>query len=451
MESNPRQTAIVSIDTPGHFAVQLELAKDFASQGYSVIALVSAPVQIQFLQYVSSQDIDSVRRGPNNLGFTLYERIKIRLRGSRLVSLRTSWLLFELSLVDNQDQNQKFLTKLLPFADTWRSLGRNDQGKILVWPEFNFFYGHLSVYRLANKSGFFQAIYTYSLVNDKEWTLALSKDSRRTKDSVSNRLIDRFFPEWTRSSHSLRIRLPLSFPIVSKLVGFTTYNPWLQGAIRSLPIFTPDTFTLNYLIESGYDSSHIFVGGMPKGADLLELRSSHLAARRAQKRKRPSVVVALPPDQTSDPTGIAYQLLLNKTIFETVSELQSQADFAFVFHPRLSETSRNVLIQREIVVLNEDVAKAVAKADIYVACSSATLRIAEALGVQAIDYDIYSFGYQDFKAARVVRAADDASDFRKALLALLAAPVEYPMDQSISGNPVQAMIGMAFAKLGSKS
>ena len=451
MESTQRPTAILAIDTPGHFAVQLEMAKEFALQGFSVIALVNAPAEIHFLRYLSSQQVESGRPRPYNLVSKLYYQIKSRLRGSRLLSLRTSWLLFELSPDDKQVQNQKFSAKLLPFAATWRSLARNDKGKILIWPELNYFYGHLSVYGLAKKSGFFQAIYTYSLVNEKEWLLALSKDSRRTKDSIANRFVDRYFAAWVRLDHSLRIRLPLSFPVLAKLVGYTTYNPWLPGAIKSVPIFAPDTFTLNYLRDSGYESSHIFIGGMPKGTDLLELRTSYLAAKGTQKSKRPSVVVALPPDQTSDPTGLAYHSLLNKTIFATVTEMQNLADFAFVFHPRLSETSRSALIQRGIVVLNQDLAKAVAECDVYVACSSATLRIAEALGVQAIDYDIYKFGYQDFEAARVVRAADDASNFRSAILALLDNSVEYEMDQKIAGNPVKSIIQMALAKPGPKS
>lgn len=449
MESAQRPTAILAIDTPGHFAVQLDLAKEFALQGFTVIALVNAPAEIQFLHYVTGRRIESGRLGSRNLGHKLYDRIKSRLRGSRFVSLKTSWQLFELPLGGNQ--NQKFATKRLPFSATWRSLSRSNKVKILVWPEFNFFYGHLVVYRLAKNAGVFQAIYTYSLVNEKEWLLSLSKDFRRTKHSLANMFIDRFFSGWTRLGHGFRIRLPLSFPLLSKLVGYTTYNPWLSGANKTVPIFTPDSFTFKYLLDSGYDSSHIHVGGMPRGANLLELRSSYLAARRTESSKRPSVVVALPPDQTSDSTGFAYQSLLNKTIFETATELLNLADFAFVFHPRISETSKSALIQKGIVVL-EDVAKAVAECDIYVACSSATLRIAEALGVPAIDYDLYALGYKDFEAAQVVRAANDASNFRNVMLALLThPPFGYEMDQKIAGNPVQAIIQMSLENLSQQS
>lgn len=451
MASAQHPTAIVAIDTPGHFAVQLDLAKEFALQGFTVIALVNAPAEIQFLHYVTGRRIESGRLRANNFGRRqLYDRIKSRLRGSRFVSLKTSWQLFELSLGGNQ--NQKFSAKRLPFAATWSSLGRSDKAKILVWPEFNYFYNHLVVYRLAKRTGVFQVIYTYSLVNEKEWLLSLSKDRRRTKRSLENIFIDRFFSAWMRLGHGFRIRLPLSFPLLSKLVGYTTYNPWLPGANKTLPIFTPDSFTFKYLIDSGYDSSHIHVGGMPRGANLLELRSSYLAARRTESRKRPSVVVALPPDQTSDSTGFAYQSLLNKTIFETATELLNLADFAFIFHPRISETSKSALIQKGIVVL-EDVARAVAECDIYVACSSATLRIAEALGVPAIDYDLYALGYKDFEAAQVVRAANDASNFRNVMLALLTHPplFGYEMDQKISGNPVQAIIQMSLENLSQQS
>lgn len=303
MASAQHSTVVVAIDTPGHFAVQLDLAKEFALQGFTVIALVNAPAEIQFLQYVTGRPIESGRLGANNLGHKLYDRIKSRLRGSRFVSLKTSWQLFELSPGGYQDQNEKFATKRLSFDATWRSLARSNKAKILVWPEFNFFYGHLVVYRLAEKTGVFQAIYTYSLVNEKEWLLSLSKDLPRTKQSLENIFIDRFFPAWMRLGHGFRIRLPLSFPLLSKLVGYTTYNPWLPGANKTVPIFTPDSFTFKYLIDSGYDSSHIHLGGMPKGTDLLELRTSYLASKGTQKSKIPSVVVALPPDQTPDPTG----------------------------------------------------------------------------------------------------------------------------------------------------
>lgn len=106
------------------------------------------------------------------------------------------------------------------------------------------------------------------------------------------------------------------------------------------------------------------------------------------------------------------------------------------------------MIETGIVVLHEDLARVVAESDIYVACSSATLRIAEALGVHAIDYDIYALGYQDFEAARVVRTANDVGKFRNVVLDVIANPVAYEMDHNIASNPVQAIIQMALAKQG---
>lgn len=302
-----------------------------------------------------------------------------------------------------------------------------------------FFYGHLKIFNLASSADLAQVIYPYSLVNEKEWILAFSKNSMMTKNSIVNRSLDLLFPEWTRSTNGIRVRLPFRFAVLSKLTKFLTYNPWLQGANLSIPIFAPDKFTFKYLVSSGYDPAHLHLGGVPSGKELAQARRRYLNNSKNTKTKKPLVTIALPPDQTSDTTGMEYRGLLRALIFEPCAALAENCTFAFVLHPRINGPTKDWLKSLEVKILNGSLAERIAESDIYIACASATLRIAEALAVPAIDYDIYDFGYQDFSESRVVQVASNPDELKLLVKKLLLDSAAFEIDLTIELNPTDAI------------
>lgn len=429
-------SVVLVMDTPGHFTSQLALAKEFCKSGHRVLALISSPAAVAFLDKVApGHDLDA-RPSVKIKGSTFMTQLIKRARGSGLAILSNSWQFFTLTISGEDNHLRCLTTKPVAFGRIWRELSLQKKTTLLVWPEINFFYGHLWIFRLAKRVKAHQAIYPFSLVNEKEGLLYLSKSALRTRNSLSNQILDVFFSPWTRIRNGKRVRLPLRFLILSAFVGYKTYNPWLPGANSDIPIITPDSFTFRYLADSGYEASHLFIGGMPRGDELVAQRSKHILESTNSYKRKPRVLIALPADQTFDLPGVSFRKLLEDKIFSQILPLASIADFSFALHPRLDQESKEWLLAMRLKLINEDLATSIARCDVYVACSSATLRIAESLGVPAIDYDIYSFGYEDFANSRFVQSASDGIELQDLLISLATHQQEAEIDFEVAHNPI---------------
>ena len=432
------KVAIFIMDTPGHFSTQLSLAQDFADLGFETMALINNRAMPEFLELMETKGYELKPR-QNSAPKSFRDIFNIPRLG--IFSNGNTWNFFSIPGLDPRETgSQQAQLRKLGFRVVWKSISRSYRKSLLIWPEFNFFYGHLRIFREAVKAKVSQSIYPYSLVNEKEWLLALGQEQDRTRHGILNRIMDMAFPEWTRLANGIKIRLPLRFLIQARVVNYLTYNPWLAGANLSIPIFTPDSFTFSYMQKAGYNSDHLHMGGMTGGEILIRTRQSSLNQKRNSKDRKPLVLVALPPDQTSDVSGQEFKTLISSTILEPASLLTEVANVQFVLHPRLETKTKTWLESLGLNMAQGQLPALIARSDLYVACASATLRIAESLGIPAINYDVYNLRYGDFDDATSVRFADKPDRFVSLANDLLQMSSEQPWDRNLMNSPAESIV-----------
>jgi hypothetical protein len=432
------KASIFIMDTPGHFSSQLSLAKEFAELGFETLALINNAVLAEFLELMRGQGYVAPAMPKPASQLMLTRFIPTR---QKVLSMGNTWNFFRIpSLEKEKSKFNQAQIQNLDYTSTWKRISRANKSSIFVWPEFNFFYGHLGIFRTLTKAKISQAIYTYTLVNEEEWKVAFGKSVARTRDGLVNRIIDLAFPAWTRFSGGKKIRLPIQFPIAATLAQYHTYNPWLAGANLSIPIFTPDSFTFRYLQGAGYDSIHLHIGGMTGGEKLIKTRQSILNQKVNSKGRKPLVLVALPPDQTSDESGLEFRNLIKSTILDPASRLDELANVQFVLHPRLGRATRTWVESLGLKITQGELPPLIASSNLYVACASATLRVAESLGVPALNYDVYRLGYGDFEGAKCVETTETPSQFERLIRNKLKQSEAHEIDMAIGINPVEALL-----------
>lgn len=282
----------------------------------------------------------------------------------------------------------------------------------VIYPEINFFYQHIPFFGLMKSLGAKQIIVPFSLVNELEGLTALSKQTKRVKPSIQNKIVDRLYPLWVRTFRNKKVRMPLKYIISSSIHQYITYNPWLPGANLDVPILIPDRFTGEYLKAAGYDSRHLLQGGTISGKTLLDNRKK----RTHELTQNPShikVLVAIPPNEL----GYSVNEFVSKIVEPIIRPIQRVAKVKLIvcLHPRTSQLERVEIQKLGLKLTGEDTETAISKTDVYVACSSATLRVSESLGIPSVNYDIYNFGYDDFTQAKNIASANSQTEYERCL------------------------------------
>ena len=307
----------------------------------------------------------------------------------------------------------------------------------VIYPEINFFYQHIPLFGLMKSLNAKQFIVPFSLVNELEGLTALSKQASRVKISIQNKIVDWIYPSWVRGFQNRKVRMPLKHVISSSIHRYTTYNPWLPGANLEVPILTPDRFTLEYLKAAGYDSKQLLQAGSVFGKILLSNRKQR-TRELAQNPSHIKVLVAIPPNEM-DHSVSEYVSKIVEPIIRPILRI-SKAELTACLHPRTSQLERLEIQALGLKITEEDTETAISKSDVYVACSSATLRVSESLGIPSVNYDIYNFGYDDFVQAKNIVSVNSQRDYERSLKCIVLGGLVGDLDEYISLDLVENIL-----------
>jgi hypothetical protein len=307
----------------------------------------------------------------------------------------------------------------------------------VIYPEINFFYQHIPFFGLMKSLQAKQIIVPFSLVNELEGLTALSKQANRVKLSIQNIIVDWIFPSWVRSFQSRRVRMPLKHVISSSIHRYATYNPWLPGANLEVAILTPDRFTLEYLKAAGYDSKQLLQAGSIFGKILLSNRKQR-TRELSQDPSHTKVLVAIPPNEM-DRSISEFVSKIVEPIIRPILRI-SKAELTACLHPRTSQLERLEIQALGLKITGEDTETAISKSDVYVACSSATLRVSESLGIPSVNYDIYNFGYDDFVQAKNIVSVNSQRDYERCLKSIVLGGLVGDLDEDISLDLVEKIL-----------
>lgn len=435
-------------NTPAHLPSQLRIAHALSNKGLKVYLLIQAGNADNIMDSHSFPEKlrENIAHGSwrRTIGkLSTLDRKSSLEQGSlkrfiallRILLINPKWKIIPIGS-NSSEESQRPADSERPFLRGFssnRTLKRRLTGYVVtvVYPEMNFFYGHFPLYGKMKRLNARQVIVPFSLVNESEGVKAMRSQKSKTENSISNLIVDAFFPSWVRKFEDKKIRIPLSFALSARRNNYRTYNPWLPGASLDMQVLIPDTFTYDYLVRAGYNPKQLKKAGTIQGRELVANRIERV--RTVSEKPRPlRILVAIPPNELRHIDRDFSRLILEPLLMPILQF--PKVEVIASMHPRASFSERSTVSELVKEITDADTEIAISRSDIFVASSSATLRISESLGVPSINFDIYKFGYGDYDFANHVVTVTDQGNYGKELKRLIEKAPNLQFDEVLARN-----------------
>jgi hypothetical protein len=268
--------------------------------------------------------------------------------------------------------------------------------------------------------------YTISTAREPaEWVVSRPEyEADYSLARVANRATALAFPPWTYDHEGRDIlRLPAHIIWPLELLGQAPPAPWIycNGVSRAVAVESPQMEDV-YLGE-GLPRERLRVTGALYHDILARQTAERVARRRALldelglPQAARLVVCAVPPNiPLAERPGIEFRSHREAVEF-MLRPLAAMRDTVTLvsLHPTLPRESMRWIEELGVRISPRDVAELIPLADLYVACISATIRMAIICGVPVVNYDFLQFHYSDYDRAGGVRTLYSREDYRAEL------------------------------------
>ncbi|EFL50831.1 hypothetical protein DesfrDRAFT_2407 [Solidesulfovibrio fructosivorans JJ]] len=307
---------------------------------------------------------------------------------------------------------------------------------LIILPEDNFFFRGNFIVRAAHLNAVPVAIVPFTIVNTLEWAEAFFNVSAYQADRGWNRLFAKAFPHWVLEHRGRQLIFPAIYVLGSEYFGMTPDVPWLISSGHTDALAAESQFMVDYYIRAGIRRDKIRLTGALSDDTLFfhlserDRQCKKLGARCGIEMKDKIVLIALPPDQfttenwKNDEFDCYDTLIL--FLVGVVTELSGNNFTVLInLHPRITLEKVACLANCGATIVMEPIERLVPLADLYVAVTSATIRLAISCGVPVVNYDAYQYNYDDFKGLSGVCEVRSKQEYRAILNSLLNDPQFY--------------------------
>lgn len=299
--------------------------------------------------------------------------------------------------------------------------------RLLVVAEDTVEYATAALIRAAHERGAPAAILPFTVSTAEEPAETYAGARRFQVAGVGNRLLARFRPSWAHTHRGRRlVRQPAPRALALEMFGLAPPRPWTVHSGRADRIAVESPRMLELYRREGLAEETLVLTGAPYD-DVLAAAKAEAGPRRAALAaeldldpSRPLVVSALPPDQMGSRAEACEFASYAALVSAWVDALAASGDWNVVLtaHPRVRPGELDLPARGRVRLVTRDTASLVPLADLFVASASATIRWAIATGVPVVNYDVYRYGYGDYRECRGVIGADGREAFGRALRSL---------------------------------
>jgi hypothetical protein len=278
---------------------------------------------------------------------------------------------------------------------------------------------------MARHHGVRSTIVPYTISNTAEFAESyVNFAPYQLRTSPQNRTVARLFPAWMLDYKGKQfLRSNFTKIVAVEQLGLAPPNPWLLNSGYADAIAVESDAMYDYYRAAGIPASQLVTTGSLVD-DVLASALADAAARRrcllsgfGRGDDRPFLLCGLPPDQnTFDRLGCEFK------DFDDLLEfwgdcLAGLKDWNVVVrpHPKTPAERIDLLRRKGLAVSYDDTATLVPLCDLYVASVSATIRWAVACGKPVLNYDVYQYGYEDYRGLGGVLLVNSRDEFRCAL------------------------------------
>lgn len=293
---------------------------------------------------------------------------------------------------------------------------------LLIMAEDSIDYGLYIIIKAGKSVGIPTVIVPFTIANASEpaETFFHNPDHIVSK-SIINRLVASLCPRWVYCYKGRKLlRLPVYDIVALELSGLAPRRPWTYNSEETSVIATENEYMLQYYQKEGLPAERLVLTGalsddvLARGVlDAETLRTNFYRDLDLPERRR-MLLCALPPSQFPRECEFQNYEELLRFWCDCLNELQ-EWNVIVRPHPRIATQEVESLKQFGIIITQKDTASLIPLCDLYVASVSATIRWAIACGKPVVNYDVYRFGYSDYKDSRGVTTVNSKEAFVSAL------------------------------------
>ncbi|WED41890.1 hypothetical protein [Legionella cardiaca] len=292
--------------------------------------------------------------------------------------------------------------------------------KLMVFPEHNLFYFTQIFVYFGRKYNIPSIIVPFTIANTLEWAEAFYDDPSRSLEQVYNRICADAFPHWVHVYKGRPLILPVEIVLLHEMLKITPKNPWLlnSGDIDFLAL--ESDAMKDYYVTAGIEEKHLRATGALCNDDLYfrlqqaEIHRKALYESLNFTSDKPMILCALPPDQCASRKKFIEFEDFEETVRFVISELSKyseQYNIVINLHPRIKPSSVDYINEYPVKIFYGDIAEVIPLSAIYMAVSSATIRMAITCGIPVINYDLYRYRYDDYANLDGVLTLFDKKEF----------------------------------------
>jgi len=307
---------------------------------------------------------------------------------------------------------------------------------LILMPESNLFYNSHLFIQLGHRHKIPVAVVPYTIPNVLEWAEAFVNKVSFRADKGMNRAIATAFPHWVLEYKDRRLILPSVHVLGCEYFDIVPPIPWLINSGDSDAIAAESHFMFEHYLHAGVQKEKIhFTGALSddKIFILLKERDLHLrelAERLDFKIREKVILIGLPPDQFGGGKRQGcefntYEELIHFMVSTVISLSGSKATVLINLHPRIKHDDVIWLLTLGAKIIDQPIESLVPLADIYIAVSSATIRLGISSGIPVINYDAYQYNYDDYTGLAGVCEVKFKHDYENILVALINEPLFY--------------------------
>ena len=251
-------------------------------------------------------------------------------------------------------------------------------------------------------------------------------DSNFSLEKPFNRFAGWLWPKWKKlHKGKWLVRVPALQIFARQWLCTDPPLPWVSSSTRADAIAVESEAMRDYYLRCGIDQKYLFETGSlanDKMAIILKNKDWHksdLIRNLNLDIKKKVILTALPPDSLYMKGGrpeCEFKSYEELTRF-WVRSLAAANNFNVVIslHPSVDRSDFLYLESENVRISTLPIVDLIPLCDVFVASVSSTIRWSITCAKPVINYDVYHYGYADFKAVKGVVLLEKAADFIKTL------------------------------------
>lgn len=299
-----------------------------------------------------------------------------------------------------------------------REIFQNDI-KLIILPEDNLFYLSPLYLSFSVLKQVPTIIIPFTIANTNELAETFYPLPIYHADRLINKLVISLFPSWMMRYKDKKLVIPIQYILAYEYLKMAPKTPWILNGNDIDALMVENKAMYQYYLQSGVQENKLKLTGSLYDDELYYYNLEKEKLRENFNNKytchpdKPIILCALPPNQFQMNRPNADFTSYDELIAYLFSALQLHTDkFNVVVnpHPRSTVNDNTMSSFPNIIIASEDVTALIPISKIYIAFSSATIRMAIAAEVPVLNYDVYHYYYEDFiNVLGVVEVIDKAS------------------------------------------